>query len=136
MKTKLLLVTHEAIGESLLNVAKQTLDNDLPLEVQTISIATDTDPDNITARLQAELDHIADDKNILILTDIFGATPCNIAQNLKHENAIHIVSGLNLPMLLRTFNYADLPIAELAEKATAGGNEGIRSCDKDGNINS
>jgi PTS system ascorbate-specific IIA component len=128
MKNKLLLVTHEAIGESLLNVAKTTLDDELPLPVKTINVAADTDPESIVARIQAELDHISDDKNVLILTDLFGATPCNIAQNLKHENALKIISGLNLPMLLRVLNYPDLSLNELVEKAITGGQEGIRSC--------
>lgn len=132
MKTKLLLVTHENIGESLLNVAKKTLGNELPLPVQTISVAADANPDSITARLQAELDHISDDKHILILTDLFGATPCNIAQKLRHGNDIKIISGLNLPMLLRALNYAHLPLQELAEKAMIGGEEGIVICEKDG----
>jgi len=128
MKVKLLLVTHEAIGESLLNVAKTTLGNDLPIAVKTIAVAANADPNTITARLQAELDHLSDDKHILILTDLFGATPCNISQNLKHGNEIKIISGLNLPMLLRTLNYAHLPLNELAKKAISGGIEGIKSC--------
>lgn len=52
MKVKLLLVTHEAIGESLLNVAKTTLGNELPMPVETIAVAADADPNSITARLK------------------------------------------------------------------------------------
>ncbi len=129
MKIKLLLVTHESIGESLLAVARTTLGDDLPLPVKTIAVATDADPMSISARLQAELDYIADDKDVLILTDIFGATPCNISQTLTHENAIQIVSGLNLPMLLRVLNYPNLPLNEIVEKAISGGKDGIQSCD-------
>lgn len=62
------------------------------------------------------------------MTDLFGATPCNISQNLTHENELKIVSGLNLPMLLRTLNYAHLPLSELTQKAISGGIEGIKSC--------
>ncbi len=135
MKISILLVTHENIGESLLNVAKTTLDNELPASVKTIDVAADANPDSITARLQAELDHIADDRDVLILTDLFGATPCNISQNLKHQNQIRIVSGLNLPMLLRVLNYTDLPLNELTEKAISGGQDGIVSCSKQEDTN-
>lgn len=128
MKIKILLVTHEAIGESLLNVVKTTLADEVPIPIKTIAVAADADPESIIARIQAELDHISDDKDILILTDLFGATPCNIAQNLKHENALKIVSGLNLPMLLRVINYAELPLEQLVEKAISGGQDGIRCC--------
>ncbi len=80
-------------------------------------------------QLQQELDSIPPEQEVLILTDVYGATPCNIARSLSHGNELRVVTGLNLPMLIRVFNYSDLPLDAFVEKAITGSKEGIRSCD-------
>ena len=59
-----------------------------------------------------------------MLTDLVGATPCNLASTLCNDNLL-MVTGLNLPMLLRTCNYVDLPLPELSNKAIEGGIKSI-----------
>ena len=63
--------------------------------------------------------------NTLVLTDVFGATPCNVAQRLVDGNQSKLVAGVNLPMLLRTVNYGHEPLELLVARAMAGGTQSI-----------
>ncbi len=128
MSIKLIIVTHDNIGKSLLDVASRTLPNGLPIPIYQLSVPAQINRDEAINQLQRELDLIPADNEILILTDIFGATPCNIARSLVHNHKIKIVTGLNLPMLLRVLNYSDLSLEELTAKAVSGGVDGIMAC--------
>jgi PTS system ascorbate-specific IIA component len=61
----------------------------------------------------------------LILADVFGATHTNLACRLLIRGHIELIGGVNLPMLLRTLNYRELPMDEIMDKALAGGCGGI-----------
>jgi PTS system ascorbate-specific IIA component len=62
---------------------------------------------------------------VLVLTDIYGATPSNVAVRLLKPGRIEGVSGVNLPMLIRALNYREQPLATVIEKSLSGGTEGI-----------
>ena len=68
----------------------------------------------------------------LILTDMYGSTPSNIACDTSERHDIRIVSGLNLPMLIRVLNYPHLSLNELEQKAITGGQDGVVSCHQTG----
>ncbi len=126
MSVGVLLVTHEKIGAALIEAARHVLTR-LPLHVESVEIGADTDPETAllnTANLGRRLEQ---SDGILVLTDLFGATPCNVALRL-HKAGLNTrcVSGLNLPMLLRVLNYAERPLSELAEIAVCGGRDGVR----------
>jgi len=61
----------------------------------------------------------------LVLTDVFGATPCNVAQKLVDGVAARLVAGVNLPMLLRAVTYRREPLEVLVARAMAGGTQGV-----------
>lgn len=61
----------------------------------------------------------------LILTDVFGATPCNIARLLGDPPAVSVVTGVNVPMLWRALNYRQRPLDELVELALSGARQGV-----------
>ncbi len=61
----------------------------------------------------------------LILTDVFGATPCNAAVEAAAGSRIRIVAGVNVPMLWRTLCYVDLPLNELVQRALTGAASGV-----------
>ncbi|MCY7306377.1 MAG: PTS fructose transporter subunit IIA [Rhodoferax sp.] len=63
--------------------------------------------------------------NTLVLTDVFGATPCNVAQKLVDGVAARLVAGVNLPMLLRAVTYRREPLEVLVARAMAGGTQGV-----------
>jgi PTS system ascorbate-specific IIA component len=62
---------------------------------------------------------------VLIMTDIFGATPANIAMKMLKRGKIEGVAGVNLPMLLRALTYRDRGMETLVTKAIAGGRDGV-----------
>ena len=67
---------------------------------------------------------------VLILTDMYGSTPSNIANSLKNMENIEVVAGVNLPMFIRILNYSDLNLADITEKALSGGHDGIILCEQ------
>ncbi len=68
---------------------------------------------------------LLDSSQILVLTDVFGATPCNVAQKLVDGVNSKLITGVNLPMLLRTVTYRSESLDALVARAMAGGTQGI-----------
>jgi PTS system ascorbate-specific IIA component len=66
------------------------------------------------------------DVPLLLLTDVLGATPCNVARQLLAGRDARLLTGVNVPMLLRAVTYQDEPLAVLAERALQGGSDGVR----------
>ena len=65
---------------------------------------------------------------VLVLTDLYGATPCNIASSLLKHPDVRLISGVNLAMVLRILNYSTLSLDEMAAKAIEGGKDGVILC--------
>ncbi len=126
MSVGVLLVTHAPIGEALLYSATQMLGN-CPMEVRTLSVHPDVDPDDLLEQARALVRYLDRGEGVLVLTDMYGSTPSNIALNLAEEG-VKVVAGVNLPMLIRVLNYPKLDLASLAEKALSGGRDGILYC--------
>jgi PTS system ascorbate-specific IIA component len=125
MSVGVLLLTHESMGPALVSAARHVLGR-LPLSVDVQEVAPNADPDQTlrdAAARARELDH---GDGVLVLSDLYGATPCNVANRLPKLGVhMHCVSGLNLPMLLRVLNYPEQSLDELAETAATGGRGGI-----------
>ena len=124
MAVGMLIVTHDRIGETLLQTAKRMLGN-LPMQVLCLSVGLDADPERLSAESQYLLQQLNDGDGVVVLTDMYGSTPSNIAYRLVDTGNVHVVSGINLPMLIRTLNYAALDLDALTQKALSGGREGI-----------
>ena len=121
--TGIVLVTHSGLGESLRYQAEIILGR--PLGLTTVSVSEDSDPDASLAELIGAISASMDPNGALILTDLPGATPHNLALKAAASHDLPVVSGLNLPMLLKTVSYADKPALELARLADIGGHQGI-----------
>ena len=125
MSVGVLLMTHESMGAALVSAARHVLGK-LPLPLNVIELDAGADPDatlSVAAREARALDH---GDGVLVLTDRYGATPCNVAHRLPSLGLhMHCVSGLNLPMLLRVLNYPEQSLDELAQTAASGGRGGI-----------
>ena len=125
---RILLITHDHVGEALLAIAKHTLAGVLPCPVDAVNIHQNSaDAEFVRDRLLDCLSHY--EESLLILTDLLGATPCNIAKQIGvHRENTRLITGLNLPMLLRALNYADESLDVVAEKAYLGGRDGVSLC--------
>lgn len=124
MNVALLIVAHAPLGQAVLDAAVGTLGRN-PIRTAVLDVVRDSEPDLAVIEAQRLVEELNQGDGVLVLTDIYGSTPSNIACTLlKHEN-IRIVTGLNLPMLIRVMNYSDLDLASLTEKAASGGHDGI-----------
>ncbi len=124
MSVGLLIIGHNGIGAAMLGTATLML-KDCPLKAKLLTASIDSEPDELTANATEQVKLLDEGDGILILTDLYGATPFNIAQCLAEEGDVRIVTGLNLSMLIRVLNYPQLGLNELAEKAISGGKDGI-----------
>ncbi len=127
MTVGLLIVTHDRIGEALLRTASRML-NHLPLTVQVLPVTIDANPEQLLTQGRRLVEQLDTGEGVLVLTDMYGSTPSNIAFGLMQPGLVHVISGINLPMLIRTLNYATLDLASLTAKAISGGKEGIFCC--------
>jgi mannose PTS system EIIA component len=121
-----LIVTHGDIGTSLLTSAAQILGS-AQLQVATLSVWRQDDPDDLVLRARDLLEQIDAGEGVLVLTDIFGATPGNVVSRLLADGHIEGVSGVSLPMLLRvlTGRRPQGQLAAAVQRAISAGAEGV-----------
>lgn len=123
MSVAILLITHGDIGQAIHQAAVSVIGSS-PLRTACMSITMDTATEEALRQARQHILSLNTGSGVLILTDMYGATPSNIACTIDDAD-IAIVSGLNLPMLIRVLNYPSLPLQQLAEKAVTGGKEGV-----------
>ena len=125
MAVGILLVTHPGIGTALLAVATRLLQQ-LPLKVEAFEVPFEGDPDALLPQASAVLRRVDGGDGVLVLTDLYGATPSNLAAKLARIGTpVRRVSALSLPMLLRVMNYAELDLDEMPAVAAAGARNGV-----------
>jgi PTS system ascorbate-specific IIA component len=110
----------------MLDAVKQTYGR-LSMPAKAICVPPDADPDQVLKKAKQITEELAEDGDVLVLTDVYGGTPSNIAHKLHNGKNIFVVSGLSLTMLLRVFNYPKEPLLELVKRAVEAGREGITS---------
>ena len=121
----LFLVTHGTLGEALIQCVCHVLDKRPPLLGQ-LGLSAAEDPADALPLARRMIATVDEGDGVLLLADLYGATPCNVAQRLPALGLnMHCVSGLNLPMLLRVLNYPEQSLDELAQTAASGGRGGI-----------
>ncbi len=126
MTVGVLVITHDQIGRALVDAAVSTLGCS-PMATAVLAISLNADPDTLCQRAVQLVAGLDRGDGVLVLTDMYGSTPSNIACKLKGER-VRVVAGVNLPMLIRVLNYSRLSLTELVDKALSGGRDGIMSC--------
>ncbi len=127
MTVGVLLITHGDIGAVLLQSALDILPL-CPLATLNLRAPSGCDPERVLQDARRAAGRLDSGDGVLVLTDVYGATPSNIACRLRDFHRVRVVSGVNLPMLLRVMNYPDLELEELASKAISGGRDGVLTC--------
>jgi PTS system mannose-specific IIA component len=120
----ILIVSHGAFGETLIHCASHVLGK-RPLRVRQVGITVHDDPEAILPQAQDLVRQLDDGDGVLVLTDMLGATPSNIATRLLEPGRVAGVSGVSLPMLVRALTYRDEPLERVVDKAVSGGYQGI-----------
>ena len=124
MTIGILLLTHNDIGAQLLLAAKSTYGS-IPIRTEVLSIDHYDKPSDLINLTKQYVKLLDEGNGVLILTDMFGSTPSNIAKEFSCLKTVNIVSGVNLSMLLHIFNYPKLTLKDLTVKAIEGGKGGV-----------
>lgn len=122
MKTRILLITHAPLAQALRECALHVF-ADSAADVLALDVSAEESPEASLARARALLG--AGVEPLLVLTDVLGATPCNVAQRLVSGRAAQLVAGVNLPMLLRAVCYRNETLEIVTARAIAGGTQGV-----------
>jgi len=120
----ILIVAHGAFGEALIHSASHVLGK-RPLRVSQVGITVHDDPEAMLPQAQSLVKELDQGDGVLVLTDIYGATPGNIALRLLVPGRVEGVSGVNLPMLIHALTYRDQGLKKIVQKALSGGSEGV-----------
>jgi len=118
------LVTHASLGESLIQCVCHVL-NHRPAQIAQIGIAPQDSPHAALPLARDMMRWVNTGEGVLVLTDIWGATPSNIAMKLLEPGKIEGVAGVNLPMLLRALTYRERDMETLLSRAVSGGCDGV-----------
>lgn len=123
----LLIITHETLGEAYTALARHFFPERRFDHVRILNVAGSEDHAQILERVSALLPELDSGSGVLIMTDIFGATPCNAALKVMANGRTALVSGLNAPMLVKAFHYSggSGTLAELAQAVRQAGLDGI-----------
>ncbi len=120
----ILIIAHGNLGDSLIHCAQHVFSGqELPL--RQLGVTVHDDPATMLPKALELIREVDSGAGILVLTDMYGATPSNIACRLLEAGKIEGVSGVSMPMLVRALTYRDSPLATVVEKTLSGGREGI-----------
>jgi PTS system ascorbate-specific IIA component len=120
----LLLITHDTLGEALIQCACHVM-NKRPEQLLQLGVAAGDDPNDLIPLAQQMLKIVDSGEGVLVMTDIYGASPSNLAAKLLQPGKIEGLAGVSLPMLLRAINYRDKGMETLLSRATGGGRDGV-----------
>ena len=120
----ILLVTHNGLGDCLADCVRHVL-GEVPRNLKVLSVWADDDPQQKLIEGETTIKQLDNGSGVLILADVFGATPSNIGRRLCHAERVEGVAGVNLPMLLRVVCSNNKNLTELASIAIEGGRECI-----------
>lgn len=129
MSTRILLIAHAPLASALRDCALHVFP-DCASEVMAIDVPAHEDPEDTLQAAKLSLGSNLNEST-LVLTDVFGATPANIAKRLVEGVQSRLIAGVNLPMLLRTVCYRHEPLDVLTQRALSGGAQGVMqvACD-------
>ena len=131
MSTRILLIAHAPLASALRDCALHVFP-DCAHAVIAFDVMPDASPEESLQAAQLLLGNPIDQAT-LVLTDVFGATPSNVAKRLVSGMQSRLIAGVNLPMLLRTVCYRHEALEVLTKRALSGGAQGVMqvACDND-----
>jgi PTS system ascorbate-specific IIA component len=121
----ILIIAHGTLGESLIQCAAHVF-GVRPPHLDQVGIDPKEDPRQVVTRVNVLLSQLDQGDGVLVLSDLLGATPCNIARDVLRAGHVEGVSGVNLSMLIRSITYRRESLSIVVQKAMAGGTEGVQ----------
>ena len=121
----ILLITHANLGDVLIECVSHVL-NTRPAQLLAFGVSPTDDPHDLVADAAVQVASLDTGRGVLVLTDLFGASPANLALRVLVPGRVEAVAGVNLPMLLRVLTYREqLPLAGVVERAITGACDGV-----------
>ncbi|HEX4895480.1 MAG TPA: PTS fructose transporter subunit IIA [Solimonas sp.] len=134
MSVGILLVTHGKLGHHLLDTMREMM-GELPLAADVLEVRRVSAHEVLISQGLKMIERLGGSEGgVLILTDAFGSTPSNIANKLCRDERTAVIAGVNLPMLIRIFNYPKLALPEMTRNALEGGARGILVCPRHNSV--
>ena len=126
----ILIVAHDTLGDSLVRAVTHVLGT-RPPQFEVLSVAATDDPILLLPQAREIVARLDTGAGVLIFSDLYGATPCNLACQLLEPGRVEGLAGVNLPMLVRAFTYRTKGMDTMIKKAVSGGCEGVMHIDVD-----
>ncbi len=120
----ILIIAHDTLPDSLVKAVTHVL-GARPPQFETFSVAATDDPFDLLPEARERVRALDTGTGVLIFSDIYGATPCNLAGKLLMPGQVEVVAGVNLPMLVRAFTYRAKGMDTMITKAISGGRDGV-----------
>jgi mannose PTS system EIIA component len=120
----ILIIAHDTLPESLVKAVTHVLGT-RPAQFETLSVTIADDPFDLLPVARERVRQLETGDGVLIFSDIYGATPCNLAAKLLAPGRVEVVAGVNLPMLVRAFTYRAKGMDTMITKAVSGGRDGV-----------
>jgi PTS system ascorbate-specific IIA component len=120
----IMIIAHDTLGEALVRAVTHVLGS-RPPQFEAMSVRAADDPAQLLPRAREMVARLDTGDGVVIFSDIYGATPCNLACKLLSSGKIEGMAGVNLPMLVRAFTYRTRGMDTLMKKAVSGGCEGV-----------
>ena len=125
-----LIIGHGSLPESLAQAVTHVLGS-RPPQFEVMSVGSNDDPFHVLPMARDIVRRLDTGDGVLMFSDIYGATPCNLVGKLIQPGRIEAVAGVNLPMLVRAFTYREKDLATMTRKAVSGGCEGVMQIEVD-----
>lgn len=119
-----LIIAHDTLPDSLVKAVTHVLGG-RPPQFETLSVAASDDPFDLLPAARKLVSEVDTGDGVLIFSDIYGATPSNLAGKLQSPGHVELVAGVNLPMLVRAFTYRGKGMDTMITKAVSGGRDGV-----------
>jgi len=119
-----LIIAHEDLGQSLIRCVSHVLGG-RPPKLEALPIGSHDDAFKLLPDARQLIASLDDGEGVLVVSDIYGATPCNLASKLIERGRVEVVAGVSLPMLVRAFTYRDRGLSMMVSKAVSGGRDGV-----------
>jgi PTS system ascorbate-specific IIA component len=120
----ILLVAHDRLGQGLVDAVTHVL-GARPPQFDVFPVAATDDPLTLLPKAREAVAALDTGDGVAILSDIYGATPCNLAAKLASAGKVEVIAGVSLPMLVRAFTYRTKGMDTFVKKAVSGGCEGV-----------
>ncbi|HQN65016.1 MAG TPA: PTS fructose transporter subunit IIA [Methylophilus sp.] len=122
----ILIIAHGELGNSLIECARHVLGKQPP-QLSYLAVHTNDDPLDLLPKARTLVNELDSGDGVIILSDIYGASPCNLVTKLLESGRVAGVAGVNLPMLVRVMTYQKEPLSKVVSKAVSGGRDGVVS---------